>query len=42
MKKTKDTLVVDPNDEYMRNLSPRSREIVFVKRIIKSSFEMTK
>jgi hypothetical protein len=42
MKKTKDMVVVDPNDEYMRNLSPRSREIVFVKRIIKSSFELTK
>jgi serine/threonine protein kinase len=42
MKKTKDMVVVDPNDEYMRNLSPRSREIAFVKRIIKSSFELTK
>ena len=42
MKKTKDVVPVDPKDEYMRNLSPRSREITFVMRIIKSSFEMTK
>ncbi len=42
MKKTKDVVPVDPKDEYMRNLSPRSREIAFVMRIIKSSFEMTR
>ena len=35
-------IVVDPNDEYMRNLSPRSREITFVMRIIKAAFERTK
>ena len=42
MKRTKDMIVVDPNDEYMRNLSPRSREITFVMRIIKAAFEHTK
>ena len=42
MKKTKDMIKVDPNDDFMRNLSPRSREIAFVMRIIKSSFELTK
>jgi serine/threonine protein kinase len=33
---------IEPQDEYMRNLSPRSREIASVMRTIKSSFDQTK